>query len=106
MLNFGAVASQKQILCPSRDFTFSHSQGHSRRFVGRPITSDLPPTPDILGARRHVSNVPIADSCTAAKRGSDWPYRGGENSGGSGLRTGPGAGVGRLLRQRSVRRFQ
>jgi hypothetical protein len=30
MLNFGAVASQKQILCPSRDFTFSHSQGHSR----------------------------------------------------------------------------
>jgi hypothetical protein len=26
-----------------------------------PITSGLPPTPDILGARRHVSKVPFSD---------------------------------------------
>jgi hypothetical protein len=25
------------------------------------VTSGLPPTPDILGARRHVSKVPISD---------------------------------------------
>jgi hypothetical protein len=32
-----------------------------RRFEGRPITSGLRPTPDILSVRRHVSKVPIAD---------------------------------------------
>jgi hypothetical protein len=41
---------------------------HSRRFERRPITSGLPPTPDILSARRHVSKVPFPDSCTAATK--------------------------------------
>jgi hypothetical protein len=27
MLNYGAATFEKQILCPSRDFTFPHSQG-------------------------------------------------------------------------------
>jgi hypothetical protein len=29
-VNCGAAASEKQILCPSRGFAFSHSQGHFR----------------------------------------------------------------------------
>ncbi len=32
--------------------------GQKRRFERPPITSGLLPTPDILGARRHVSKVP------------------------------------------------
>jgi hypothetical protein len=40
--NYGAAASEKQILCPLRDFTFSHSQGQSRHFGRRPTTSGLP----------------------------------------------------------------
>jgi hypothetical protein len=60
MLNFGAVASQKQILCPSRDFTFSHSQGQSRRFDRVQLTSGLTLQADIIADRRHVS-VPVAD---------------------------------------------
>jgi hypothetical protein len=35
--------------------------GQLRRFGCVPITSGLPPTPDILSARRHVSNVPNPD---------------------------------------------
>jgi hypothetical protein len=30
MLNYGAATFEKQILCPSRDFTFSHSQGQKQ----------------------------------------------------------------------------
>ena len=32
--------------------------GQKRRFDNPPVTSGLPSTPDILSARRHVSNVP------------------------------------------------
>jgi hypothetical protein len=32
--------------------------GQKRRFERRPITSGLPPTPDILSVGRHVSKVP------------------------------------------------
>ena len=32
--------------------------GQSRHFDRTPMTSGLPPTPDILSAGRHVSNVP------------------------------------------------
>jgi hypothetical protein len=32
--------------------------GQKHRFERRPITSGLPPAPDILRVRRHVSNVP------------------------------------------------
>jgi hypothetical protein len=42
--------------------------GQKRRFERRPIASGLPPTPDILGVRRHVSKVPTRDSCTAENR--------------------------------------
>ena len=39
--------------------------GQKRRFDRRPVTSGLP-LPDIFSAGWHVSNVPEADSCTAA----------------------------------------
>jgi hypothetical protein len=42
MLNCGAAACEKQILRASRDFTFPHSQGHSRRF-DRTTAACLPP---------------------------------------------------------------
>jgi hypothetical protein len=35
--------------------------GQSRHFDRAPLTSGLPPTPEILSARRHVSNVPKAE---------------------------------------------
>ena len=35
--------------------------GHSRQFVGPPMTSDLPPGTDIHRAGRHVSKVPGTD---------------------------------------------
>jgi hypothetical protein len=41
-------------------------RGQTRHFDSRPVTSGLPPTPDILSTRRHVSKVPAPDSCTAA----------------------------------------
>jgi hypothetical protein len=44
------------------------AMGQKRRFGSRPVTSGLPLSTDILGCRRHVSKVPLADSCTAAKR--------------------------------------
>jgi hypothetical protein len=37
-------------------------EGQSRRFDRPPMTSGLPPTPDILGARWHISKVPIRKS--------------------------------------------
>src|ERR1700687_2648567 len=36
--------------------------GQKRRFERRPIVSGLPPTPDILSARRNVSNKAISGS--------------------------------------------
>ena len=44
--------------------------GPTRQFGRRPITSGLPPETDIVRTGRHVSKVPIANSCTAAKGGS------------------------------------
>jgi hypothetical protein len=35
--------------------------GQSRHFDRAPLASALPPTPDILSARRHVSKVPKGD---------------------------------------------
>jgi hypothetical protein len=37
------------------------AMGQSLHFDRAPLTSGLPPTPDILSARRHVSNVPKAE---------------------------------------------
>src|SRR5258708_5876005 len=37
------------------------AHGQKRRFDRRPITSGLPPTPDILSVRRNVSKVPEED---------------------------------------------
>src|ERR1700736_1707421 len=41
-------------------------QGQSRHSDGAPLTSGLPRQTDILTVRRHVSNVPLPDSCSAA----------------------------------------
>jgi hypothetical protein len=50
--------------------------GQKRRFKRRPITSGLPPTPDILGARQHVSKVPepevaVVTGTPSARNNSD-----------------------------------
>src|SRR6202022_5084122 len=42
------------------------AQGQSRHSDGAPLTSGLPRQTDILTVRRHVSNVPLPDSCSAA----------------------------------------
>ena len=36
--------------------------GQSRHFDRAPLTLDLPPTPDILSANRHVGIVPLAEA--------------------------------------------
>ena len=41
--------------------------GQSRHFGYRPTTSGLPLETDIVRAGRHVSKVPLPDSCAAAK---------------------------------------
>ena len=41
--------------------TLSTNGFKKRGFELRPITSGLPPSPDILGVRRNVSNVPKSD---------------------------------------------
>ena len=41
--------------------------GQTRHFDGAPTTSGLPLSTDILTLRQHVSNVPEADWCTAAR---------------------------------------
>src|ERR1700730_10268437 len=42
------------------------AQGQSRHSDAAPLTSGLPRQTDILTVRRHVSNVPLPDSCSAA----------------------------------------
>ena len=47
ILNCGAAASEKQILCRSRDFTFSHSQGQTATSAHFRLRSALHPAADI-----------------------------------------------------------
>jgi hypothetical protein len=76
ILNFGAAASEKQILCPSRDFTFSHSQGHLRKWRPLFAMSDLPPRADIMRTGKHVCFVPIiCQQRTCIGRGGCQLYR-------------------------------
>jgi hypothetical protein len=44
--------------------------GQKRRSGRRPVTSGLPLSTDILGCRRHVSKVPLTDSCAARQTAS------------------------------------
>jgi hypothetical protein len=74
MLNYGAATFEKQILCPSRDFTFPHSQGSNPevRECGREVGF----TPDIVAkvenrATRNISRKLIFGllrSCVAFQR--------------------------------------
>ena len=61
--NAAAVGGERELaLNRLRKRSAAMSQlGQKRRFERRPITSGVPPTPDILGARRHVSKVPDSD---------------------------------------------
>jgi hypothetical protein len=53
-VNCGAAASEKQILCPSRDFAFSHSQGQEATSAGDRTTSAVAPRSDIGDGRCNV----------------------------------------------------
>jgi hypothetical protein len=44
---------------PASESDIVSGLGQRRRFERRPTTSGLPSTPDILSARRHVSNGPM-----------------------------------------------
>jgi hypothetical protein len=46
-MNCSASTSEKQILCPSRAFTFSHSQGHKTTSPAAGLRSGFHPTTDI-----------------------------------------------------------
>jgi hypothetical protein len=59
ILNYDAAVSEKQILCRSQDFTFSHSQGHFRTSLRPCARSALPLATGIVSAAAHVRKVPI-----------------------------------------------
>ena len=50
----------------TRKQVHTSASGQSRRFGGRPTTSGTPRLADILRGSRHVSKVPLPDSCIAA----------------------------------------
>jgi hypothetical protein len=59
-VNCGATASEKQILCPSRYFTFSHSQGQKLKSFYLSGVSVAPSGADIRRLAQHGRKVPQA----------------------------------------------